>query len=723
MDNNIQNGYEDSVTGVENVTKKGKGKGAAVAGVAAVAVIAGGGVAAYNLSDYVKNQVKLAIMKPADYYAWVNEENSKTLAQEVSKSYRESLDKMERGSSATVALEYTPSAQVKDMLIEETGLGGADDEESKMALDIINNLNSIEIGSSAEVKKSEISGSVFASLNSDKLVSLDYAMEQAGMEYFMRIPELSEKWLSMDMNELGEELDSESQAVLDAYSEAMMNPQDIISPEEIETLFAKYTDVWSKSISDVTLEKKESVDICDITVEYTVISTELTEEKAAEICKNFIEEAKNDDIIKGIVVDKLEVCSEDEYTDVLEEALSGIEDNLNGDSDETVNFNVYVDPKGVIRGYVLDAGDEGYVKWATGMSEDEVRCEFIFNNEGEDVAAAELKAKKSGESYNGSLEVKAEEETVSVDFENFEVVNKEMGYIKGVFTINIPEVDPIVVKCDTDGSSLSVSTDVTVEDINIGTFTLKLTGAYDANPSVPSSDDAIKVNPESDDFIKEYVTEEEVQNFVKELLLKIGINEEYSEELSKLAADSAFNEGGFGGASYYDDYYDDYDFDEDFSYSYEDEYAADAVEAGEGEAYLSVADTDFEAYYTGGIYSESLCYNAKVAKINGDGTYTVSVTADTDGYKNMCENKPNGLYMLSVECDEPGISEDAEVVVKSVKIDGKEYELDSDVIAENYGDMFSACIYFDGIDYECHIDGGSVKEWTTIEVTFEIKNA
>ncbi len=723
------NDFQDSVSGVENITKKGKGKVVAAVSGVAVAAVVGGGIAAYNFSDFVKNQVKLRIMKPADYYAWVNEENSSEIAKKAGENYRKSLDQLENGSKATFSLTYEPSSDVKDLLIDETGLNNADDEDSKMVLDMINSITSIGIGSSAEVKKSNISGNVFANVNNERLVTFDYAMEEAAMNYFMRVPELTEKWLCVNIEDMGDDvMDTEAQEILEAYQKAMENPQEFLSPEELETLVKRYSDIWIRTLSDVSLEKKEAVDICDITVDYTVVSTELTGEKVLEICKNYIEEVKNDDIIKGIVVDKLDACDSDEYTQAFDEALEAIEGDVDFEGDETVTLETYIDPKGIIRGYNLDAGEQGYLKLAMGMAGDEVRAEFVFNDEGEDEAVAELKASKNGTAYDGNFDMTVDDETVTVDFTGFEVVNPEYGYFNGKFEINIPDVDTIVIDCNSDGSAVDISTDVKIEDINIGKFTLSISAGNGADPIVPDKENAVVVDSESDDFLSEYTTQEEVEKFLNDILVKIGLSDNLSSELAKLGAEEAFSEG----FSYEDDDYD-FDFDEededededeeiDFDGFLEDEYEADCVEALEGQAYLTVADKEFMAYYMGGGY-ETLSYKATVADIKGDGTYTVGVTADTDGYKNMCDDKPNGLYMLAVSCSNPEISEDAEITVKSIKIDGKEIELTGEGETEITEDEFGITLYLEDVDYLSMIDASSLGEWTNIEVTFEIKNA
>ncbi len=48
-----------------------------------------------------------------------------------------------------------------------------------------------------------------------------------------------------------------------------------------------------------------------------------------------------------------------------------------------------------------------------------------------------------------------------------------------------------------------------------------------------------------------------------------------------------------------------------------------------------------------GGFEDTLAYNATLADITGNGTYTVKVTADTDGYRNALDGKkPNGIAIL-----------------------------------------------------------------------------
>ena len=64
------NWYGPNSFALAKIAKK-KGKKAALIGGISAAVIVGGSAAAYGFSDTVKNQVKLRLSKPENYYAWV----------------------------------------------------------------------------------------------------------------------------------------------------------------------------------------------------------------------------------------------------------------------------------------------------------------------------------------------------------------------------------------------------------------------------------------------------------------------------------------------------------------------------------------------------------------------------------------------------------------------------------------------------------------------------
>lgn len=744
--NDLNNNMGDVVTGVDTVKK---GKGGLIAGVVAgvtagaVAVVAGGGVLAYNLSDFVKNQVKLRFSKPANYYAWVNEKNADTAAKSFAESYRKSLDMAQEGQQAKVSLKYETSDDLKDFILDELfyiDVNDMDDEE-KQVVDIIRNMDSITIGADTETNNDLISGSVYADLNDERLITMDIASDTSAMEFFMRVPELTEKWLGVETEDALEDsiyYDEDEKAILEAYKRAVQDPESVISPEEIETEAARYIKVWNESVDDVKLDKKETVTINDIDVNYTVVTVELTEEKLVDIAKSFINTAKEDEILKSIVVDRLGIATGKEYNEQLDELLEELERDEDYEyHTDVVEFRTYIDARGDIRGFGLEGDDENEsLLVIVGKDGDKVRGEVSFyDGDSEPEFVLTLAAEANGNKYSGNFDLVVDDETYTLEFTDFETVDEEYGYFNADVTLVIPDTDPIGLTFTTDGKSQSVAGNIKYEGKDYGRLTLTVGAQSGAEPRIPSKDSAFMIDDASDISIEDYVSQEDMEKFITELLEKIGFSKDMSEEGAKTLADNIYDPYNFGDHDWDDDDWDDDDWDDDddpdfddddfdFDFDWDDPYEDDAVDPEDCQAYVFVADEEFNAYYIGW-GGDPLSYNAKVADITGDGTYTVSVTADTDGYRRMNDELPKGIGILGIEARGFTDTDNAEVIIKSVKIDGKDYPLTGAAYYECYSDEIAAFVY-GGKDFQIDditnvIDGASVGEWTTIEITFEIK--
>ncbi len=102
-----------------------------------------------------------------------------------------------------------------------------------------------------------------------------------------------------------------------------------------------------------------------------------------------------------------------------------------------------------------------------------------------------------------------------------------------------------------------------------------------------------------------------------------------------------------------------------------------AVAVASGQAYLEIRDEKGTSQYLGSV-NENLCYNAVVADITGNGSYTVSVTADSNGYRTMAGGnadnysvKPTGLMYASLKIkDGASACPSAVMTIDSIEVDG-----------------------------------------------------
>ncbi len=112
----------------------------------------------------------------------------------------------------------------------------------------------------------------------------------------------------------------------------------------------------------------------------------------------------------------------------------------------------------------------------------------------------------------------------------------------------------------------------------------------------------------------------------------------------------------------------------------------DAVDAQSGDAYLAIVDGQWWIQYWGSSTEDGymLSYDAGVASITGDGTYTVSVNADTNGFRYDTTGDPNEEYvpgglsfMAVVIKDGEKVTPNAIITVDKVVVDGNEVALKS----------------------------------------------
>lgn len=745
MDNYNEN-LNNVVSGVEQAKK---GKGGLIAGITAGVVLvgAGGGAIAYATSDYVKNQVKLATSSPENYYTWVTEKNTNDFAKAISEQYRQSIEDMKSGQKCSASLKYDISDTAKNSLLEYV-----DDDEQEI-IEIIKNFSSVSVGINADSKDNLTSGNAFIDWNGENLASFDMAFDLSTMDMLFRVPELTEQWLDIDVTNTYY-VDEKSKN----YEKYRKDPESLITPEELESEITKYMNIWNECIADVELEKKADIAISDINVNYTVATVTIDESKGMEIAEKFINAVKEDEILKGIVVDKLAVADADKYISDLDDALAEIKENYNENSTETVTLNTYIDPTGCIRGISFESTENDSMKFIVGKDGDEVRGEFFVSEDGEEDFKGILTAKDNGGKYSGAFDMTVDGETVSVEFTDLETVDEKKGYMNGVLTFVLPqelinsESDVIFsVSLNSDSSSQEISIPLDIADTNYGTLTLSISSEIGAEPSMPDKSGAFVINEDTDAEIADYVTQDKMEDYLKKLFVKLGLSDKYADETAKDIADDMYYTYDYNDDYYtnWEDYQDDgWDIDEDYGewgndenwnsdnfnmdeyfnfqeefQNYDDPYKNDIVIVENGQAYLGVCDNNKSAYT--GNYGSTIGYNATVADITGDGTYTVKVTADTDGYRNLFgDKKPNGLSQLFVEVSGLEGSENASMIIKSVKIDGKE------IAITGSNNSSSEIDYIDALIYSCYadvfgetnmIDATSVGEWTDIEVTFEVK--
>ena len=556
-DQNFTEDYGSVVSGVDKAPKKRKGVliGGICAGVVCVAV--GGSAIAYAASDYVKNQVKLFTLDDQEYYSWVMEKNGSDAADELSEAYDDYLEKLEDGYGNKLSISLEPTDEAMELLLSE--MFGSDykrssDSDMNQLIDVIENIDSIELGVEASRNNKASNASIYASLNNDKIVSAEVGMDDKSALY-MRIPEYNKQWLSYDMST---EFTGQEEEIFNKFMDLSNDPSSFITPDELSDMIEKYTGILGDSLKDVKRYKDQKVEIGGAEVEYTVLKAEITPQDVLNIAEGYVSSALKDKTIKNILVNELDVCSDNEYESVLEDALDEIRaaaDEID-ENEENLDAALFVDARGDIRGFQFYLEDECEIKFAVGQSGDDIVGEFTVNDGDEDIVSIQLNAKEDGGKYSGTIEMFIDDEpsTAEITFADFEIVDEDKGYVNGKLSISVPEVPSVDLVLKSDGKSQTISYDLKIERGNFGTVSLNIAETDGSDISFKGS-----VNLDSDFDVEEYFNEDALAEFIESICQKIGLDDDFAEQLTEAIIYEIV------GGSYDNDYdnFDDFDYDDD----------------------------------------------------------------------------------------------------------------------------------------------------------------
>lgn len=518
--------FNESVSGVEPIKKKGKAP--VIAGITAgvVAVVAGGSVIAYNTSAFVKNKVKLATLSPKEYYAWVNDVNTSEQIEYLSESYDKYVDIMGKdsgkGINSKMDVTYTMSDGLKTLV--KNAMGGTD-----KANNFVDNINNISLTLDESVFQGIIGCNLGLDFNENDIADLEMSIDYANLFMLGRVPQITERYLGMDLSASASS--DEDAKALEIVGKFYSDPEEILTKDEFRKLAEKYTSLWNECVSEVQQEKGEEVTVGKYTNEYTVLTVEMNEEFLENTAEKYINALKEDETVKNIIVTRLAVCDEETYISDLDNALEDIKSDEDGEDDDLIlTLKTYVDPTGEIRGYTLkDSQDDGFELLFTGESEQTANGIFSFTNSEEDMSVkGNTDYTVNDDKYTGSVDMTVteydEDTKILVEFTDLETVNKDYGYVNGNVNFSVNDSAPFAIALNSDGSSQKASFDIDIEDVNYGNIVLEISSSEISELSVPDKSGAYIID-ENTDSLEGYATEEELINFISSVVKNTGFAE------------------------------------------------------------------------------------------------------------------------------------------------------------------------------------------------------
>lgn len=555
-DNNNQNEISDNpvseiqtdvtaepiMAGTEIISGVEKAKKSSASIIAIIAIILvvllGGSAAAYNFSPWVKNNVKMLINDPEDYYAWVENENIKESAEVIAEAY----DKMTNSKNNNVDLELRADLDkdaIASLIESNSGVSLAN-----AGITIPDSISITEAGTVIDGNTA-----ISAKFNANEKTFLTVNGYIKDGIYYYQIPELSSSYIQMDLNKVIEEIfetdysladgsDMEVNDVSDADITGLLTKmstgkglQEILTDDELENLLIKYFDIVFTNIDDVKLKKDVECEVNGVKTEYNQLIAEIDEGCLYSIAKDVLKKAKDDKTIIKIV-ESTDSMTKEDYQSAVEKLIEQLGEYSISGGETVAVMNVYVDSKGVIKGRSFEIADEEDVKLNYMSVEDNDNNAFeaniIFDGEGFKISGD---SKENSNRSSGKINVTAVgttdgDKSFDIEFKDIKVENEDKGYRSGEINLNLSAMNMgnITVKLNSDGKSQEIATDINVDGTKYAAVSLKYS---DKKPEgIPDFNEAEKVYKYSSDGaeLQQYIAEADMEGFLKGISDIIGID-------------------------------------------------------------------------------------------------------------------------------------------------------------------------------------------------------
>lgn len=242
-------------------------------------------------------------------------------------------------------------------ILEAAGVNEADDIADK--IDWIKKITFS--GESARVG-TDISSKIDASINGKKILSLNTAIDDSGI--YLDVPEINKKGIKIvsDSNDYYDNPFYAYKRFMDSTQFQTLCEIFELVPDKKTTqnLLYKYICTVIDSVDNVA-EDTEKLKAGDIKQKCTKLSVSVNEDLLRKMLISFLKEVKADNEIKSIIKDFCELDAVDvDFESVYSEMISGIDEiiseavNTQGDREELVRFNVWVNNAGDLVGFGLE---------------------------------------------------------------------------------------------------------------------------------------------------------------------------------------------------------------------------------------------------------------------------------------------------------------------------------------------------------------------------------
>ena len=460
--------------------KSGKKGGLIVAAIGAVAVIAGGVVAAFNW-DVVTNTIKSTFSSPQDYYASVEKDNFSNMAASAANAYQTML--REPMSSVSDMYESVTSGEIyeggyKGEIVIELGDSAMENlmdtlsYQEELPFDI-SEWNRIALEYETYSGDSLINAAAGLTIGDTDLISVDTLLDYKDSALYLAMPELSESYLGISFEDVMADYEDALQSMeeMTEYLDAIQEIVKVLPDEkQAQALLTKYFDVIIGCVDDVD---KESVKLeaGGVNQKCTCLKVTIDGKTLVKAAKALCKELKDDKDLKKYITDFVDAVSEqaealdmaeelgmeldadeiyEQFQSMCDEILDTIDENEEEIPEFELVMSVYVDSKGHVCGREFELEvEEQTMTLLVANTENGSNVGFeasllIDDGDVENGFVFEGSGKKNKGKLDGTyaLTVMAQGEKkkmMNVSVKQFDLDAREKGYLNGSFGLSIAD--------------------------------------------------------------------------------------------------------------------------------------------------------------------------------------------------------------------------------------------------------------------------------------------
>lgn len=305
-------------------------------------------------------------------------------------------------------------------------------------------------------------------VNGTKICTIEYYFDTENSEVYMRIPELNEGYIKMNMEQMTQEAESEmeeegmdssfstSMDLADAMNSYFSTLDNLPEADTLTSILTRYSDIIFDNVTDGENPGTQSSAAGDVSQELTVLEGHVTQAEAQPMFQQILDTAKTDEELKGLIESWTEAMNDPEYSyDTFLQAIEDLEKDLDGEIDEsdTSGFvlRAWVDDNGEVVGREVLADDgeqeESLFRYLCTTDGDQRGFSFTMGSD-EDSVGLYGSGTLSGDVLSGTYTfTSGGEDAAVIEVADYDTKAVENGIWKGTYTISGAPIE------DEDGNS------------------------------------------------------------------------------------------------------------------------------------------------------------------------------------------------------------------------------------------------------------------------------